>query len=56
MPGEVPRHGPGLRGTGIRSVMRRVQTMSFGKILLPTDGSVFTNPAVDKAMELAKVS
>ena len=30
--------------------------MSFEKILLPTDGSVFTNPAVDKAMELAKVS
>ena len=36
--------------------MRRVQKMSFEKILLPTDGSVFTNPAVDKAMELAKVS
>lgn len=28
--------------------------MSFGKILLPTDGSVFTNPAVDRAIELAK--
>lgn len=30
--------------------------MSFSKILLPTDGSVFTNPAVDRALELAKVA
>ncbi len=30
--------------------------MSFSKILLPTDGSVFTNPAVDKALELAKAA
>ena len=30
--------------------------MSFEKILLPTDGSVFTNPAVDKAIVLAEVS
>lgn len=30
--------------------------MSFKKILVPTDGSEFTKYAVDKAMELAKLS
>jgi len=30
--------------------------MNFKKILIPTDGSAYTNPAVDKGLELAKIT
>lgn len=30
--------------------------MNFGRILLPTDGRVYTSPAIDKGIELAKLS
>ena len=53
----VPRQGRGERiELPLPGIYTKVNRMSIGKILLPTDGSVYTNPAIDKGLELAKLS